>query len=869
MQLKQYQQNTLDILKRYFQECRIAGAKAAFEKITNESDIKSRLGPLFSTYEEWPAIQNTPRICLKVPTGGGKTIIAAHTIKIVSETWLERDFPVVLWFTPSDLIRKQTAEALKNPRHPYREALDGQFEGKVRIFDLDEKFNITKNDVENNAVIIVATSQSFVKDDTAKYNVYRNNESLWDNFAEIICNTQGLETDENGKIKHSFANVLHHFHPIMIVDEAHKMLTTLTQEAFRRISPAAIIELTATPNPDGKEKDKCNNILYSVSARELKDEEMIKLPIVIREHKEGWEQAVDAAIIRRAELEKLAEQEKEYIRPIVLFQAQNINGEVNVNVLKKYLVETANLPEKEIAIATGDQKELDGINLFEKACPIRYIITVEALKEGWDCSFAYVLCSLANVGSKTSVIQLLGRVMRMPFAQARKNIELNKAYANVMSKAFSGNTTQELVEGLKNKGFEDEEARSSVIVEQELFNPIDTSINKVQITNELITFNLPASIKYDEKTKSIELSEATTEEDIEIVCRQETEEKAVEIRQKFTFLKNRAEIPTPAKSGERFSIPRLMVEIQGELEFADSETIFEYFDWNLADLASPKLAPQEFNIEDENNDFKIDIDGNKLVYSVETAVQQVLFANVEGWTKNSFVMWLDKALQQPDIQRMQMLDFVRKTVEYLISERSFTVEQLVLAKYALANKLQSKIANARQTARNTAFTQCLFSPEIKKEVDFNYTFEFQENMYDDQLFQQSTYQFTKHYLGKYKVPMIDGGEKGEEFACAKAIDVLIEVKFWLRNVARHPNSFWLPTATDKFYPDFVAMLTDGRILLVEYKGEHLRGTDDVKEKQLVGELWERESNGTGLFLMAWKNENGKNVAEQLKDKIKQ
>ena len=861
MQLKNYQVNTLSVLKRYLQECRISGAKAAFDKITAEAETKARLGSLFSAYEEWAAIPCTPRVCLKVPTGGGKTIIAAHAIKIVANTWLERDYPVVLWFTPSDTIRRQTAEALKNPRHPYREALDEQFAEKVRVFDLDEKFNITRNDVENNVVIVVATSASFVKEDTAKYNVYRNNESIWDNFAEIISETADLEADENGKIKHSFANVLHHYHPVMIVDEAHKMLTALTREAFRRISPSAIVELTATP----LEK---NNTLCSVAARELKDEEMVKLPIVVTEHTAGWEQAADAAIARRAELEKLAEQEKEYIRPIALFQAQNVSGEVNVEALKKYLTETANLPENEIAIATGDQKELDGINLFDKNCPVRYIITVEALKEGWDCSFAYVLCSLANVGSKTSVIQLLGRVMRMPFAEARKNIALNKAYANVLSKAFNGNATQELVEGLKQKGFDDEEARSSVVVQKSLFNPIDLSINKVQITGELAAFSLPATVKYDEKTKAIEFTDETTENDIEKICQNEPEEKKIEIKEKFHYFKKQKELPTPAKT-EKFAAPRLMVELQGELEFADSETIFENFDWNLSDFAGTKLEPQEFNIEAENKDFKIDIDGHKLAYAVENSSQAVLFAGIAGWTENKLVMWLDKELQQRDISRMQMLDFLRKTVEYLIAGRGFTVEQLVLAKYPLANKLLAKVAKARIDARNAAFAQCLFSETVRKVVDFRYIFDFKENMYDNQLFLQSTFQFTKHFLGSYKIPIIDGGEKGEEFACARAIDSLPEVKFWLRNVARHPCSFWLPTATDRFYPDFVVMLNDKRILIVEYKGEHLRGADDVKEKALIGELWEKESNGKGLFLTAWKTQDGLNVTNQLKKKVRQ
>jgi type III restriction enzyme len=140
MELKNYQRNTLNVLKSFFEQCRIMGHEEAFKKITAEPDIAARLANLKNTYTVWDAIPNTPRVCLKVPTGGGKTIIAAHAVKIVGETWCEKEYPLVLWFVPSDTIRKQTADALKNPRHPYRQTLDEQFAGKVMVFDLDEKF---------------------------------------------------------------------------------------------------------------------------------------------------------------------------------------------------------------------------------------------------------------------------------------------------------------------------------------------------------------------------------------------------------------------------------------------------------------------------------------------------------------------------------------------------------------------------------------------------------------------------------------------------------------------------------------------------------------------------------------------------------
>jgi type III restriction enzyme len=859
MQLKQYQQDTLNILSEYFQHCRILGAKIAFEKITAQPEIRSRLGNLYSQYVEWDAIPHTPRVCLKVPTGGGKTILAAHAVKIVSNIWLEREYPVVLWFTPSDTIRKQTAEALKNPRHPYRETLDEQLGGRVRVFDIDEKFNIRPADIANNACVIASTIQAFRQSNTDKYNVYKHNENLEPHFAHIPANAS-METDDDSRLKFSFANLLNFHRPIVIVDEAHNAISELSQEVQRRINPSAIVELTATPQPK-------NNTLYSVRPSELKEEEMIKLPVVLTEHL-GWETAVNEAIAKRAELEKTAAGERDYLRPILLFQAQDKNGEVNVETLKRYLVETQNLPENKIAIATGEQKELDGINIFARDCPIRYIITVEALKEGWDCSFAYVLCSLANVKSNTAVEQLLGRVMRMPYAKLRKASALNKAYAYVISRTF-GESAAAIVDKLKSKGFDDEEAKSAIEYTQPLlFEDVDVSKVKVS-SNELIAMSLPSAIRYDEKASTIEFTTQATAEDVEKICGLVNEQEAYEIKQKFQYFKRREETPSPAKNGEKFVAPRLMAEIQGTLEFADSEIIFESFDWNIAQYASARLEENEFNIEPQGNGFVIDIDGNRLIYSASGANQaEIPYADVEGWKPATLIIWLDKTLKQADIPQCQMLEWLRQTVEHLTENRKIPLPELVTSKYALAKKLENKISCARRKAQSTAYQECLFGRAARVELDFNNGFVFREDMYNGELFQHSGYRFIKHYLGANKVPVIDGGESGEEFACAKALDCFPEVSFWLRNVARNPSSFYLPTSTDKFYPDFAAMLNDGRILIVEYKGAHLRGTQDVKEKELIGELWEKQSNGKGLFLMAWEKQNGLNIYEQIKKKVR-
>jgi type III restriction enzyme len=859
MQLKKYQQNSLDILKKYFERCRIVGHIEAFKQITSDSEIAERLVYLKNTYIAWPTIPNTPRVCIKVPTGGGKTIIAAHAIKIVAQTWCDKEYPVVLWFVPTDTIRRQTAEALKNPRHPYRVALNEQYEGKVRIFDLDEKFNIRPADAEENACIIVSTIQSFVKANTDKYNVYKDNENFEGHFVNMpSVKYMGMEVRDSGdRPKYSFSNLLYYHQPILIVDEAHKVVTELAQGTQGRLNPAAIIEFTATPQEN-------NNTLYNVRASELKEEEMIKLPISLVEHSR-WEQAVDESIARRAALEKDAENEKEYIRPVLLFQAQSKDKDVTVEILKKYLVDTANIPENQIKIATGEQKELDNIDVFSREEPTRYIITVEALKEGWDCSFAYVLCSLANIKSDTSVAQLLGRVMRMPYAKSRKTPSLNKAYAYVVSPHF-GEAADALTEKLIDKGFDDDEARATIQQEAPSHHDLDpnwnTPFNAFTLDTKILKKDLPASVELDSKN-TLFFTPETTEADINSVCDRITPVEADSLRWKYHNFKKTSTEKSPADMGVTFIVPRLMVELDGQLLFADPDVIFEHYDWNIGKIAKTKLEKEDFNIEETpGKGFNIDIDGNRLTYSIVGKDQLLPYmADIDVWEPINLIHWLDRNLKQDDIPQFQMVSWLRNVVEYLTDTRKIAVSNLVIAKFALLNKLLAIISEARTKARNTSFS--LFQNEYRKVLDFNNGFEFKKGMYDVPFPYHGKYKFTKHFLGNNNIPSINS----EEFECVKMIDAEPQVKYWIRNVDRHSASFKLPTSTDYFYPDFVAKLEDDRILVVEYKGSHLADSQDTKEKEAIGKIWEMQSNKKGLFLLAVKNRDGKTVEQQIKEKI--
>ncbi|MFA5303927.1 MAG: DEAD/DEAH box helicase family protein, partial [Candidatus Nanoarchaeia archaeon] len=345
---------------------------------------------------------NIPFVCIKIPTGGGKTYVACNIIPHLYDIYLKDklDKGIILWFVPSDAIKSQTIDKLKNNNDIHRKIFDEYFLNKVRIFSNEEALNIRKSDVDNNLCLIIASIESFRKEKSIqnKYKVYKENGSLL-NFFENLNNENKLEKDESGIIN-SLANVIRMNNPLVIIDEGHRAKTELSEEVVKDLNPSFIVEFTATPRLG-------SNILCEVSSLDLKQEKMVKIPIVL-ENVSQWENAINRGVLKRNELENLAKKENEYIRPIVLLQAQSDKGkdnDITVEKIKNFLLHESRIPEEQIAIKTSKFDQIHNINLFSKSCKIRYIITINALAEGWDCSFAYILISVANLGSKISVEQ--------------------------------------------------------------------------------------------------------------------------------------------------------------------------------------------------------------------------------------------------------------------------------------------------------------------------------------------------------------------------------------------------------------------------------------------------------------------------------
>jgi type III restriction enzyme len=871
MELKPFQRTALDTLTTYLQRARVtANPELAFREVWSARN-PDRMPPPYRTVAGLPGV---PNVCLRLPTGGGKTLLAAHTVAVAGRHYLERDYPVVLWMVPTNTIRVQTAEALKKPSHPYRAALDEAFDGRVSVFDAAEIARIRPQDLTERVTVIVITIQSLRTSNTDGRKAYAHSENFEPHFAHVPVDAPGLERAEDGSIKFSFVNLMAFHRPLVIVDEAHKAGTNLSFEMLAALKPACIVEFTATPSTDPKSG---SNVVFRASAAEVKAAEMIKLPIVLTEHPD-WRAAVHDAIETRARLAETAKADARYIRPLTLFQAQDKGQEVTVEVLKKYLIDNENITPDRIAVATGEQRELDSINLFDPQCSADFIITVEALKEGWDCSFAYVLCSVSNIGSATDIEQLLGRVLRMPYAQTRSQAALNRAYAHVSSPRF-GEGAKALTDTLIEKmGFEPDEA--AAVVEQrqailpgigtnaDLFSRAPVLLETLDSVPDLTGLAPEIAERVHVETREDGTVTVTVQGDIpaeleqRLVAtmtpeRQERVRAAVQ-RHRVTHRNSIA----PAERGEKFAVPRLFVlDAQGTLDLAEKEFLLDLGGWTLDNFAA-MLTPQEFSIQETAERWEVDLQGEKVTYKhIDQNAQLEIGLLKFDWTDLQLSRWLDKECRQADVTQPVMLEFCRKVIAALTTTRGMALNDLLRFKYQLAKAVQQKIAAYRQQAYAQSYQTFLLAPQAQVATSFADGFAFDNRPYPAAWFYSGAYQFNKHFFGG--VGELDN--KGEEFECAKQLDTLPAVKFWIRNLSTRPQtSFWLPTSTDRFYPDFVALLEDGRIVAVEYKGKPYVTNDDSKEKTNIGELWASKSQGKGVFLMAqMRDEQGRGVREQL------
>lgn len=918
--LKNYQKKAIDALKEFLSVYQEYGAQEAYLELCKHNGWGQHS-------EYYDLFKGAPAVCLRVPTGGGKTIIAASSIQVIDQGTLDTGAPVVLWLTPSDAITTQTFSALNNPIHPYRRSLEKQYPGRVKVCDIDSVQTLTPSDFRQYCIVIVSTNQTFNIRDMDKRNAYSFNENLESFFLgltdvqkedlekvtkqEIEEYPNGVLTKQDeGRVKYSLANLLKLYRPILIVDEAHNNRTETYFNTLNRLNPSASLELTATPQ-------KTNNTIFTVSAWDLKAENMIKLPILLTGEELGWEHCLIQSIEKLKELDRLSVSEEKYIRPILLIQAEKKEGTATVDVIKKYMTANLNISEKEIAVYTGEIKDFSGNELFSPDCPIRYVITIKALAEGWDCSFAYVLCGLQNIKNAKDTEQLLGRILRMPYAEKPKHPELNKAYANIQSSATM-KLALTLKEGfVRNMGFDRQDASDLIqpsvkpVVKPTTDQPTlfnfgenekepDNSKKTIPVAQIAVTLgnkDLTSLIK-EKEIKDVQISELNPEDSkkertwiISTPALNEVENRKLS----DLILSN-----TPKKllDTNKEKIADLYYQqnkercqnIQKEsikpiplLLFTDSEREKRIF--SCVALNSQEWEPAKYGYElkgftpvkelkgyqfDSKENGKFQLDEIRSSISQNTPFFNSEFESV---TKEQLIYWLSREVKRNDLTPKTIRKFVEAIVTRdLLSSKGYSLESLYQSRVPLAKAIKNLLDSNFELSKSQNYQEALPFTFMEPEKE-EFCFKFDPQKYTPRncyVVEQGSRQFEKHYFPKihdlhYKTP--GGNAISEEYLCAVAIDMNPKVEFWIRIIERSEDSFRLETPKGFFYPDFYVQLKDGRSFIVEYKGEQLWSNVDSQLKRDVGIQWEKASKGKCLFLMCRYIDNGLDISKQINNKI--
>ncbi len=475
MELKEYQQRTLRQIKDYLTA--LANWKSKSEKIAKEHGAEATPNWTEKTWEKlrgnhYQSRKNglgeyLPNFCLKIPTGGGKTLLAVKSIDLINTIFRKKRTGLILWVVPTTQIYRQTIEHLRDREHSYRQHLDIASGGQTLIVEKTDHF--TPLDVAQNLVVLMLMLPSASRQNKETLKMFRDSggfqvffppEDDTEAHRKMLERYPNLDVfgSDNGfwgkQIKTSLGNTLRTLSPVIILDEGHKAYSETAQKTLRGFNPCLILELSATP-PGG------SNVLVDIKGVELSREDMIKLDLhIINKASVDWKDTMLSSMEKRNALEERAKEYEantgEHIRPICLIQVERTGKDqrggryIHAEDVKGYLIKTCGISESAIAIKTSEKDDIEGIDLFSRDCRIRYIITKQALQEGWDCSFAYVLTILTNPTSQNNLTQLVGRILRQPFARKTKIKDLDESYVFCFQQRG-----KQLLESIKD-GFEQE-----------------------------------------------------------------------------------------------------------------------------------------------------------------------------------------------------------------------------------------------------------------------------------------------------------------------------------------------------------------------------------------------------------------------------
>ncbi|MGZ3862628.1 MAG: DEAD/DEAH box helicase [Bacteroidia bacterium] len=839
MELKPYQQqviNDLSLFLDHVQETKdVSDAFYNFWSKHPRTPLLPNIGSAIEPYKN--NIPQVPHICIKVPTAGGKTFIACNALKTIFDAF-EYDKPkAVMWLVPSITILEQTIRNLKDPSHPYRQKINSHFGNKVEIFDksaLLQGIGFNATTIKEQLNIMVFSFDSLRAKNKEDRKVFQENGNL-QSFENVI----GKENEI------TLGAVIKHLNPVVVVDESHNAESDLSVEMLKEINPSFILDLTATPR-------KNSNIISFIDAMELKRENMVKLPVIVYNHHDKTEVINSALQLQhKLELQAIEEEKKggKYIRPIVLFQAQPKNADDNTTFekLKEKLIELK-IPARHIKIKTANINEIKGEDLLSRECEVRYIITVNALKEGWDCPFAYILASLADKSSAVDVEQILGRVLRQPYVAKHNFPLLNLSYVLTASSRFL-DTLDNIVKGLNKAGFSDKD-----------YKLVDPIVDEQPKTSEPF-LQLPLTVVKDEDiTSDIEVSRIELPDhdnlsgavsEMEKSAIEQTaayEKKVIEINNNGGMLLPN-EIQQLVKTyqikeifrdqASQIKLPQFYLRIPANNLFGNKEEEILLEKENL--LQGFALGKSDTNIvfDSAASDlYKVDLD--------ETARERTpTFVKLDGDVKDSLMVYiLDPARKESRVKNFtrRIMDVIGnmypipdKEIEKYIARvlEDFKDEQFndfANNEYTYTGRIKSKIQSLSEEFAQKKFSEFLDTDRIFMKPSYVLPQSISPG--------ETSKSITKSLYEK------EGNMNGFEEKVINEIGNMANITFWTRNIDRRGfriNGFI------NHYPDFIIQTKSGKIVLLETKGDHL----DAEQKISLGNYWKQKAGNEYRYFMVY------------------
>lgn len=869
MELKNYQQDVLKDLAEYIQTWKEQGSLSkAFSSFWKSRGIHP-LQPGDPTFHPYcDTMKGTPNITIKVPTAGGKTFIACNALATIFDAMPMGKTKAVAWFVPSDTILKQTYQNLKNPLHPYRQKIDTLFNGRVEVYDKQALLygqNFNPIVVEEQLSIFVLSIQSFASTAKDKRLVYSENEHL----TEFTKTYNHHEKRIEGADETSLIQVIAHLNPVMIIDESHNFEGNLRVDTLTNINPSFVLNLTATP----REK---SNIISFVSPARLKNENMVKLPVMVSNYPKHAD-VINSAIALRKNLEDKAKEEEnlggDYIRPIVLFQAQPKNDEDDVTFtnIKNSLVK-AGISEEEIKIKTANLNELKGIDLMSRDCPVRYIITINALKEGWDCPFAYILASTANRSSKIDVEQILGCILRQPYTRQHDNVLLNMSYVLTSSANFH-TTIDNVVESLRLSGYSrkdyvatDTPSDNFMQPKSQLYfrndealhltyanSPVESEPNEWEFNSEDIILPSAEAKGKTADEKGVSLANDTAilmkkaesmsqqyEQDIQESLNNKTSEEVMQKTRTYAIQDRYKPFL------ESINLPQFCIKVNKDYGVFGITKDFVPLTQEAL-LEDFKLSKEDKHIDfsySNTNVKKIDIDKNdedNIITSSLKEKEALMFDNFYGSINDK-----DKIIQH----------LSKSIIDNITRDNS--VSDADLYKYVTSVLEDKDLPQLRNLGKNTADTIQAFKNKIRQ-----LKIAFAKEQFDKKIqSKQIEIEYSEHLpseiiLTKDKAPafakkMYQEEEGFNDFE-RDVIDQVISldcVRCWHRN--QEKGKGFCINGYVNAYPDFIIVLNNGITVLLETKGSHLDGSDS-KNKIACGNKWAVKAGSKFAYFMVFED----------------